>query len=448
MQHTVVHRSTLSGNLYAQHKFGSYSRHMDPVIGEANASVMAPLIARQAEVARSVQHHLASDITELRGDPEIIEMLGASVAGNIDTIFHALRYDISLENIEAPTAALEYARRLAQRGVPMNALVRAYRIGHALVLDVAGEEINNAGLAPQTSLALFERMTSVTFRYIDWISQQVVAVYEVERDRWLANRNSTQALRVREVLSGNDSDPEAVTAAIRYPMRRQHLAVVLWWPAGSGNVTGQDDALAKLEQFLRSLAEHVGTQGSPLFTAADQRTGWGWLPLSSATAPSASAQLKQFAESAPGAPAVAVGTPLPSVDGFRQSHRQALRAHSVAVTANLTGVTAADAAGFAAAALMGENQDNAREFVHAVLGPLAGSSAGDARLRETLQVFLRHGGSYTAAADELVVHFNTVKYRVGRALERRGRPLGDDRLDVEMALLLCHWYESAVLTNG
>ena len=62
-----------------------------------------------------------------------------------------------------------------------------------------------------------------------------------------------------------------------------------------------------------------------------------------------------------------------------------------------------------------------------------------------MQVFLRHGGSYTAAADELVVHFNTVKYRVGRALERRGRPLGDDRLDVEMALLLCQWYEAAVL---
>jgi DNA-binding PucR family transcriptional regulator len=64
-----------------------------------------------------------------------------------------------------------------------------------------------------------------------------------------------------------------------------------------------------------------------------------------------------------------------------------------------------------------------------------------------LQVFLRHGGSYTAAADELTVHFNTVKYRVGRALERRGRPLGDDRLDVEMALLLCQWYAAAVLLD-
>ncbi|MUL79851.1 CdaR family transcriptional regulator [Mycolicibacterium sp. CBMA 226] len=419
---------------------------MDPVIGEANVNVMARLIARQTEVSRNVQRRLASDITELRGDPEIIEMLGASVGGNVETIFHALRYDISLDNIEAPTAALEYARRLAQRGVPMNALVRAYRIGHALVLDVAGEEINHAALPPQISLAVFERMTSVTFRYIDWISQEVVSVYEDERDRWLANRNSTQALRVREVLSGTDSDPEAVTAAIRYPMRRQHLGVVLWWPAATEHITGHDDALAKLEQFLRAAADHVGTQGSPLFLAADQRTGWGWLPLSGATAPGASEQLRQFTDTYPGAPALAVGTPLPSVEGFRQSHRQALRAHGVAVTANLTGVTAADAPGFAAAALMGENQDDARDFVHATLGPLAGSGANDERLRETLRVFLRHGGSYTAAADELVVHFNTVKYRVGRALERRGRPLGDDRLDIEMALLLCHWYGAAVLS--
>ncbi|MEZ0050404.1 hypothetical protein ABIA30_001402 [Mycobacterium sp. MAA66] len=418
---------------------------MDPALSEANALVMARLIGRQTEVTRSVQHRLATDITELRGDPEIIELLGASVAGNIDTIFHALRHDISLDNIEAPTAALEYARRLAQRGVPMNALVRAYRIGHALVLDVAGEEINNAGLSPQVSLVALERMTSVTFRYIDWISQAVVVVYEDERDRWLTNRNSTRALRVREVLSGNDSDPDAVTAAIHYPMRRQHLALVLWWRPEAGPDTEHDDALATLEQFLRALSEHVGTQGSPLFQAADQRSGWGWLPLSSATAAGAGEQIRQFVASRKDAPDVAVGIPLPGVDGFRRSHRQALRAHSVAVTANLHGVTSAAAPGFSAAALLGENHDDAREFVHMTLGPLAGPSTNDARLRETLRVFLRHGGSYTAAADELIVHFNTVKYRVGRALERRGRPIVDDRLDIEMALLLCHWYGAEVL---
>jgi hypothetical protein len=41
-----------------------------------------------------------------------------------------------------------------------------------------------------------------------------------------------------------------------------------------------------------------------------------------------------------------------------------------------------------------------------------------------------------------------VKYRVGRAAERRGRPIDDDRLDVELALLLCRSYGAAVLSGN
>jgi len=66
-------------------------------------------------------------------------------------------------------------------------------------------------------------------------------------------------------------------------------------------------------------------------------------------------------------------------------------------------------------------------------------------LRETLGVFLRSGSSFKAAAEELHLHANSVKYRVHRAIERRGRPIADGRLDVEMALLLCQWYGSGVL---
>jgi hypothetical protein len=35
--------------------------------------------------------------------------------------------------------------------------------------------------------------------------------------------------------------------------------------------------------------------------------------------------------------------------------------------------------------------------------------------------------------EELNLHFNSVKYRVGRAVARRGREIGSDRLDVELA---------------
>ena len=83
--------------------------------------------------------------------------------------------------MESPTAALEYARRLAQRGVPANALVRAYRIVHKVVLGMMVEGIYQVDADPTLGLDVFGRIAAVSFRYIDWISQQVVEVYEANR---------------------------------------------------------------------------------------------------------------------------------------------------------------------------------------------------------------------------------------------------------------------------
>jgi DNA-binding PucR family transcriptional regulator len=80
-----------------------------------------------------------------------------------------------------------------------------------------------------------------------------------------------------------------------------------------------------------------------------------------------------------------------------------------------------------------------------VLGDLASDEENDERLRETLRVFLGCGSSYKSAAEQLNMHFNTVKYRIGRAVARRGRDIGSDRLEVELALLTCHWLGGAVL---
>jgi DNA-binding PucR family transcriptional regulator len=101
--------------------------------------------------------------------------------------------------------------------------------------------------------------------------------------------------------------------------------------------------------------------------------------------------------------------------------------------------------GIAAAALVCGKIEEARVWVAELLGGLAADTESDARLRETLRVFLNGGASYTLAAEQLDLHFNTVKYRVGRALTRRGRPIADDRFDVELALLLCHWYGDTLL---
>jgi DNA-binding PucR family transcriptional regulator len=80
-----------------------------------------------------------------------------------------------------------------------------------------------------------------------------------------------------------------------------------------------------------------------------------------------------------------------------------------------------------------------RDWVAEVLGDLAANTDGAARLRDTLsRVFLSCDSSYKHAADVLTLHSNSVKYRVVRAMTRRGRPITNDRFDVELALLLCH----------
>ena len=83
-----------------------------------------------------------------------------------------------------------------------------------------------------------------------------------------------------------------------------------------------------------------------------------------------------------------------------------------------------------------------------VIGTLAGLAADDehhARLRDTLLVFLQNGGSYKSTAEQLMLHKNTVQYRIRRAEESLGRPVGDDRHNVQLALQASQWLGSSVL---
>jgi DNA-binding PucR family transcriptional regulator len=409
------------------------------------AEIGTQLSDRLAAVSGFIRGSLEEAIPELRGDARIVELLGASVEGNVDTVLHALRHDIAVQRVEAPTAALEYARRLAQHGVSVNALVRAYRLGQRRMNELVFREVRETNMEPATRVAVLEAITSTLYEYIDWISQQVVAVYEDERERWLENQNSVRALRVREVVAGKTKvDVDATSESIRYPLRWHHLALVMWYPdEGAGG-----DELARLQRFLRELGQATDVGSNPLFAAADQTTGSGWLPYRSAP-PNAVEAVREFAGNRADSPSVAIGTVASGVDGFRRSHREAQAARGVAVAGGANGptVVAASDPGLAAAALLGGDIGAARVWVTDVLGELSTDTESDARLRETLRVFLRCGSSYKQAAEELDLHFNTVKYRIGRAVDRRGNPIDQDRLDVELALLACQWYGTTVLRS-
>ena len=405
--------------------------------------IAVALHARLDEVATDIQRCLEHEIPELGRDALTRELLADSVGANVDTLLHGMRHGIDAPRVQAPTAALEHARRLAQRGVPVHALIRAYRIGQRRMNELVLAEVRATDMAALVKIAVLEQMSAPLFAYSDRITQQVVEVYEEERERWLENQNSLRAMRVREILAGNAPiDVDAATAMIRYPLQWHHLAVVMWCP--HAGVEG--DELPGLQRFLRELGQVAGAAAAPLFIPADRTCGWGWLPFRT-TSPQAIAHVRRFATACPHAPSLGIGSLAAGVDGFRRSHRQALAALSVATARNQREQTvlAVTDPGLSVAALLAGDLGEAREWVAEVLGDLAVDTDSDARLRETLRVFLASGGSYKEAAERLTVHANTVKYRVGRALARRGRPIDHDRLDVEVALLMCHWYRTAVL---
>jgi DNA-binding PucR family transcriptional regulator len=418
------------------------SREDVALVAKSAALIIGRLDDKLPEISRSIQKLLSTELPEIGGDGELLGLVYDSVQGSLDAFVLAIRHGISIDDVEPPTAGLEHARRLAQRGVDADVLIRTYRLGHQAVVRIVLDELRAAQLDTDLALDVFEQIMSTSFRYVDRMSRLALIAYQNERDRWLANQNRIRALRVREVLEGSEIDVDEVTNVIRYPLHRIHLSLIVWC---SESENGNE--LVTMERFVAELAKSLGADERPLFVAADRLTGWAWVPLHEYAAPDAARRIRDYADARANAPWIAAGDPLPGVDGFRRSHRQALAARGV-VTASGSqppAVTSASDPGLVVAAQFCADLEQARAWVGDVLGPLASATDSDERLRETLMEFLHTGSSFKATADELHLHVNSVKYRVQRALERRGKPITDDRLDVEVALLLCHWFDTAVL---
>jgi DNA-binding PucR family transcriptional regulator len=415
----------------------------EALVAKSAALIVSRLDDKLSEISRSIQELLFSELSEIGGDGELLGLLYDAVQGNLDSFFPAIRHGISIDQVEPPTAALEHARRLAQRGVDADLLVRAYRLGHQAVVGIVLDEIRAAHFETLLGFDVFEEISSSSFRYIDRISRLVLTAYQTERDRWQANQSRVRILRVREVLDGTEIDIDEVTEAIRYPLSRTHLSLIVW----CGESEDRNELVA-MERFVTELATSIGAHERPLFIAADRLTGWAWMALTGEAAPDAARRIREFASARADAPWIAAGDPLSGVDGFRRSHSQALAARAVAMASGShpSAVTAASDPGLVVAAQFCADLEHARAFVRDVLGPLASATDSDERMRETLREFLRTGSSFKVTADALHLHVNSVKYRLQRAVERRGRPITDDRLDVEVALLLCHWFDTAVLS--
>jgi DNA-binding PucR family transcriptional regulator len=141
----------------------------------------------------------------------------------------------------------------------------------------------------------------------------------------------------------------------------------------------------------------------------------------------------------------AFGDAAKGTTGFRLTHRQAIAAQAVALAAGSPPLRAVAFSEVAPVAMMLGSPELLRAWVLGTLAGLATDDEHHARLRDTLLAFLHTKSSYKATAERLMVHKNTVQYRIRRAEESLGRPVGENPHDLELALRASQWLGSSVL---
>jgi DNA-binding PucR family transcriptional regulator len=403
---------------------------------ELVATIARELEPRLSAITGEMVNQFSDLIPALRTDDEDVrELMAASTHANVATVLDMMAHDIPLEEVEVPAAAGHFARRLAQREVPVEALLRAYRLGESMFVQWWLRLVERHQPNPEVLLVATRRLTALTSGYIDKISDLLVQIYSEERAGWVRRVAATRAAQVRAVLVAEDLELNTAEALTGHRMQGVHLAMVAWTVPG--------ERRRSAESAIGAIGRAAGLV--PLAVLADEHTLWAWVTAPSVEPRLDGCVLRQELSAEGGGVRVAVGAPASGLAGFRASHADALSAQRVA---SLHGDGAPEVVEYtevAQSAFLARDPRAARRWVADVLGRLAAGDEAMAELRHTMLCYLRAGSSLTEAASELHLHKNTVRYRLRKAEDILGRPIGQRRLDTEVALRACDQLGGAVL---
>lgn len=400
--------------------------------------VFAGLVPGSPSMGAEMALHLHERISEfgaqsdehaLRSDTE------ASCTANIEQICGMLARGAPADALVVPEPALDYARGLVQRRIPLVVLLRAYRIGHGFLWNVASSELTRE-IGDDGRSAALDASSNFMFDYIDVMSDHLVGAYHEERDRWVRSAAAIRAETVREILEGHSEHERSASSRLGYELRRTHVGLIL---AGAPE-TPVGSKVGSLEHQATEAAAVLGC-ADPLLIPAGAVL-WGWCGTFKPPTPEALVQLEAYTP--PAGVRMAVGRPAFGIDGFRVTHAEA--AHAASFWDLGASRATMSYRAIEVVSLLASDLPRARRFVEGALGALAEQSDAAAGLRHTLLAFLSHGCSHVQAAQELQMHQNTVFNRVRRAEELLGGSVTDRRVELHTALMLTETLGAQVLS--
>jgi len=365
------------------------------------------LRARRGEIEQAIlpRIHAISDPKEA-ADPDYAIGLRAAVSAAIDYALASLERGED-QAPKIPVLLLAQARMAARNGVSLDAVLRRYFAGQALLGDFLLEEAErDEALRGPTLKRLLRSLAATLDRLLATIGEEYRREAEGGRD----STDDRRAERVRRLLAGELFD----TSDLGYDFEAHHLGAIAM---GNGASEATRDIATRLD--ARLLAVHRG-----------DATVWAWLGARRALDPS---ELERVASDLLSSKVtLALGEPAEGLDGWRLTHRQARAALPIAMRSPSRPVRYREVA--LLASVLGDEL-LAISLRRLYLEPLVERDE-DGVLGETLRAYFAAGHNVSSAAAALGVNRHTVTNRIRVIEDLIGRSLDTCSAELDTALRL------------
>ena len=295
------------------------------------------------------------------------------------------------------------ARRRAREGVPLEVLLQAYRMGFSLFWEIVREQSQDPDLR---DVETAQEIASGLLRYLDHVSTAVSENYLAERDRLVADMDRDHRALFQTILEhGADSaEVEKVGSA-----GAQIVAPTYWVVAFQNPET--EPVVPQLIHTLRSL---------PLkyqIIAVPDHDGLIALWPDDGNADYATLRRTYEAIADEYGPLVAWAA------GPRSSQLSDLVAEATAFAklAKSKGSGLHRLEDMPLDALMHQVRGSTREVIHRVAAPLFSPTGERLNLPQTLETFVECNFSIRDTARKLLIHRNSVNYRLEQVASLTGR---------------------------
>lgn len=390
------------------------TRRTKALIRAAAEQLLAEEAALMASMNAAVEQVLP---VELREDP----VLNAASR----TVSEANTLQWLTSNVHAPgevvdpylgDEALDLARDLARRGLD-EADLSSWRAA----LHVAWQRWVAACVALEPQPDELVELLSITHTsmtvFVDDSIERVAEAIASERDELTGGSARARLDAAALVISGAPVSLTRAEQTLGHRLSGWHLGAIAW--------VDSNDASNQLERAAEQVMRATGCRRR-LTIAASTATLWMWLPTRREP------DLRGVRRALEPYPQVRVtfGPPASDLNGFRQSHLDALTTQQVLIgLGSLRRTCTYDEIRLISAL----TADPARLelFVRDTLGRLAHAEPA---LRNTVLTVIGEQFNVARAAEQLFTHRNTVDRRLRRADDLLPRPLAENPIDIAVAL--------------